>query len=349
MWLYRFRIISLCVFSLFIGLFCLGVLYQFISTELDEIRYPAPGKLVDIGGYKMHINCSGSGGPSVILDAGGGHFSLSWAFVQPEIAEFTHVCSYDRAGTGWSESSPLSRTAQSIVKELHDLLQTAHVPKPYILVGHSIGGIYMRLYANTYPEEVYGVVLVDSSHELQQKKMQEFGLRCPQQNEPFMQKLLGWFAGSYIADISGLTRLYLKLLYKDFIAGSPESVRAKFESRLILPSSWHAMMQGNFDEDYRQLKNSKNLLDNKPLIVISAGKTPTPQKVGLSQDTEHQELSKIYTEFHYKVWLPLQKDLATKSTRGKQLIAEKSDHMINFYQPEIIVSAIKEMVDEYRR
>ena len=157
---------------LVIALLLIGTIYQFISSKIDENAYPPPGKLVDIGGYRLHINCTGEGGPAVILDSGLGGNSLEWTLVQPKLAKFTRVCSYDRAGQGWSDESPLIRTSQNIVDELHTLLHKAEVPEPYILVGHSSGGINMRLYASYYPNEVAGVVLVDSAHEDQLKNDQ---------------------------------------------------------------------------------------------------------------------------------------------------------------------------------
>ena len=335
------------IIGIIVLVFCFGASYQFISTKLDAIKYPIPGKLVDIGGYKLHIHCSGQGKPSVILDAGGNGFSLVWTLVQPEIAKFAHVCSYDRAGMGWSEMSPLSRTSQHMVKELHDLLHNAGIATPYILVGHSLGGINMRLYANTYPDEVFGLVLVDSSHELQIKRIQELTkskeIELPCDQRPaVLQRALQWIAFSYLGQISGMNRLYLRSTYKDFTVNSPESIRPAYIARLLVPSSSHTMAQEgeHFAESLKQLETAKNLLDDKPLIVVTRGKAVDP--------TDPKELCKYLTDFNDKIWLPLQKDLVSKSTRGKQVIAEKSCHMIPYCQPEIIVAAVKEIVDEYK-
>ncbi len=142
-----------------------GLLYQGIASAVDASRYPAPGKLIDVGGYRLHINCTGAGRTTVILDAGLGGSSLDWSRVQPGVATFTRVCSYDRAGYGWSDSGPKPRTSGRIVAELHALLVKAGIPGPYILVGQSFGGLNVRLYAYTYPHEVVGMVLVDASHE----------------------------------------------------------------------------------------------------------------------------------------------------------------------------------------
>src|SRR6266487_2738761 len=144
-----------------------SVVYQGIASAVDASAYPPPGRLVDVGGYRLHIHCTGSGGPGAVgmLDAGNGGSSLDRGLVQPSVATFTRVCSYDRAGYGWSESGPTPRSSGRIVRELHTLLVNTGVPGPYVLVGHSFGGLNMRLYAYTYPQDMAGLVLVDSSHE----------------------------------------------------------------------------------------------------------------------------------------------------------------------------------------
>src|SRR5215210_6893867 len=140
-----------------------GAIYQAIATELAERAYPPPGEMVDVGGYSLHINCVGRGSPNVILDAGSGEMSAHWVRVQQEVSGTTRVCAYDRAGMGWSEMGPNPRDAKQISSELHTLLKGAGIKGPYVLVGHSFGGMYMQTYAARYPDEVAGMVLVDSS------------------------------------------------------------------------------------------------------------------------------------------------------------------------------------------
>src|SRR5215210_2904828 len=146
-----------------LALAVVGAMYQSIATELAERAYPPPGGMVDVGGYSLHINCMGQGSPTVVLDAGSGAFSAQWVRVQQEVSDTTRVCAYDRAGMGLSEMGPAPRDAKQITSELHTLLSKAGIEGPYVLVGHSFGGMYMQTYAARYPDEVAGVVLVDSS------------------------------------------------------------------------------------------------------------------------------------------------------------------------------------------
>src|SRR5688572_31116825 len=123
--------------------------------------FSAPGRLVDVGSHRLHLRCDGQGSPPVVFDAALGGSSLSWSLVHPAIARLTHACSYDRAGFGWSEAGPLPRTAGRIADELYALVQRASVRPPYVLVGHSFGGLVMRLLAVRHPADVAGLVLIE--------------------------------------------------------------------------------------------------------------------------------------------------------------------------------------------
>jgi pimeloyl-ACP methyl ester carboxylesterase len=139
-----------------------GAIYESLAEAADAKAYPPPGQMVDVGGYRLHINCTGSGSPTVVIEAGLGDWSTGWGYVQPEVAKTTRVCTYDRAGWGWSEPGPKPRDAAQIAKELHTLLQKANIPGPYVIVGHSLGGFPVRVFTHDYPDEVRGIVLVES-------------------------------------------------------------------------------------------------------------------------------------------------------------------------------------------
>lgn len=129
-------------------------------------EYPPPGRLIDIGGRKLHLFCTGTGSPTVILMAGGGAFSIDWALVEPKIAQETRVCSYDRAGLAWSDPGPADETVEQTVSDLHILLNNAGEQGPYLLVGASIGGIYIQAYQRAFPKEVAGLVFTNSSNRI---------------------------------------------------------------------------------------------------------------------------------------------------------------------------------------
>ena len=164
------RRILLGVVALLLILAAAGFLYENISEARDRRFNPMQGQLVDVGGRKLHIYCTGEGSPTVILDSGLGDSYLSWSRVQPQIAQFTRVCAYDRAGLGFSDSSPEPRTSKVMAEELHSLLQAAKIPPPYVIVGHSMGGYNVRVYTSMYRHQIVGMVLVDASHPDQENR-----------------------------------------------------------------------------------------------------------------------------------------------------------------------------------
>jgi pimeloyl-ACP methyl ester carboxylesterase len=132
----------------------------------ESRQYPPPGRLVDIGGRKLHLYCTGKGTPTVLLMAGGGAFSIDWALVQPKLAETTRVCSYDRAGLAWSDPGPADETVEQTISDLHMLLENGGETGPYLLVGASVGGLYIQAYQRAFPNEVAGLIFSNSSHRI---------------------------------------------------------------------------------------------------------------------------------------------------------------------------------------
>jgi len=143
---------------------CLIVLAAAATTLAQAALPPAPGRLIDIGGRKLHLLCSGHGSPTVVLVAGGGAYSVDWALVQPKVAAARRVCSYDRAGLAWSHPGPADETVEQTTNDLHTLLRNAGEGGPYVLVGASIGGVYIRAYQRAYPDEVAGLIFSNSSN-----------------------------------------------------------------------------------------------------------------------------------------------------------------------------------------
>ena len=322
-------ITCLVVLSLLIA----GFAYQFISTKFDQYNFPSQEKLIDVAGYKLHINCKGSGTPTIILDAGGDNSSLDWALVQPEIAKFTHVCSYDRAGMGWSEESPSTRTLEHMVDELNILLTNAHVPAPYILIGHSFGGGVIQLFAARYPDKVTGIILVDSVHGDEWHKdaiKTLFELGKP----TWMTSFKRYF---------GITRFFSHVPQSTILPANIQHIdythrqSTKFLKTMNRVFSMHPTSMQQLKDGISKSENFKNI----PMIVITAGK-------GLINVEMISQKDRPFVDEVNKAWKDLQNKLVARSSSAKQLIAEHSGHMIPHEQPAIIIDAIHEMVNRYK-
>lgn len=255
------------------------------------------GQLIDVGGYQLSAHVKGSGGPAVVLESSFGSGYELWSKVQDSIAQFTTVCSYDRAGLGWSDFVSRPRTFQDSVRDLHVLLQRLTLPTPYVLVGSSIGGPLGLLYACTYSAEMAGLVLVDSSH--------------PDQRARF-----------------------LTILPSEDV-GEPPNVR-EYRKSLLSP----AFLGLEWDDAticFEEAQGCRTLGD-LPLAVITAGKPWNPF-----------DPSDERTARHDQIWRDLQMELVQLSSRSTQRFAEQSGHMVPFEQPEIVIDAIRELVETIRQ
>lgn len=287
---------------------------------------PAPGQLVDVGGYKMHINCTGQGSPTVILGGGTMENSLFWAGIQPEVVRYTRVCSYDRAGSGWSEPSPLPRTATIMAEELHTLLVNAHIEGPYVLVGHSLGGILMRVYTHNYPDEVVGMILVDSLHEGQI-------VRRPEIQKRLLQEAIG-----QVRSLTWLSSTGIMALAPQFIPnpGIPDDAYAQLQATTATSEV--------FETNAAELEAMETSLNevlalriisfgDLPLTVLSAGRKETVPSIS---DAENQQ--------RWEEWQAFQSELVALSSDSRQIIAEQSGHNIQLDQPGLVIDTIREVV-----
>jgi pimeloyl-ACP methyl ester carboxylesterase len=259
----------------FIGLALLlliatGIIYQTMGAQIDTRRYPPPGKLVDVGGYQLHLHCLGAGSPTVVLESLSGGFSSQWAWVQNALAQQNaptqgvRVCAYDRAGRAWSEPSPHPITGEQVARDLHTLLANAGESGPFVLVGHSIGGAYVRHYAAAYPDEVAGVVLVDSIHPEQIVRSPEIA----ESNATFLRlsRLFPLFAAI------GVNRLYFALGGTLDFGGLPPQQRAETAMLWSLPSYFNSQ-HAEASAALRVINGSQTLgdLGARPLAVVTAG------------------------------------------------------------------------------
>jgi pimeloyl-ACP methyl ester carboxylesterase len=299
-----------------------------------RVQFPPPGQMVSVGSHKLHISCQGQGTPAVILEAGLGDFSSIWALVAPDIAAVTRVCVYDRAGMGWSQRSPAPRTAATIAEELHTLLGQAGIQGPYVLVGHSLGGLFVREYAYTYPQDVAGMVLVDSSHEDQ-------GQRTPpalaQAEKTVYDQLKRQVLLSRLLTASGVSARE----YAGPPAGSklPQAAAQAYRALAALDSASLETTLAEHDkieESSNQVRAARTkTLGDMPLIVLSHGQSGAPSGITVPAEVEQ--------EFE-RVWIELQGQLAGLSANGQRMIAAKSGHYIQLDQPDLVVTAVKQVL-----
>lgn len=315
------RNIALGLVGLILLFAAAGLAYQSLASARDRRTHPMPGPLVDIGGYKLHIYCDGQGSPAVIFDSGLGNSFASWQKVEPQIAQFTRACSYDRAGLGYSDSSPQPRTSKVIAEELHRLLQRSGVAPPYILVGHSMAGFDVRIYTSLYPAEVAGMVLVDASH--------------PDQVNRF-PPALNDLNGSWLREQEFLTFItpfgIPRLL--GFCAPDPEvrAAECNFHSE---SESWAELKA--FNESAEEAGKTGSLGD-LPLAVLSS-----------DPDRPEPDLPEDLVEPTNRAWQQMQEELSHLSTRGTHRIAERSGHYIQRDRPDVVVAGVKQVVEQARQ
>lgn len=302
-----------------IALLAAAAVYQFMKSRQEVQQYPPPGEMVDVGGFRLHLKVMGSGQPTVILDAGMVSFSSNWAWVQPEVAKFTRVVAYDRAGLGWSDPSPQAHDAVQNARELHTALEKLGIPAPYVLAGHSYGGLTVRAFAGLYRDEVAGLVLVDGSHPDQWVRMGASSRMIWVSNG--LSSLLARF---------GLFRIFrqeFKLLTDGLPAQQAGELMAFASTPRALSASASAAKV--WDDVSRPFVNSAGSLGDMPLIVLSV--------------TEQPRMGEKLTE--------LQNELPALSSNSQQITVQGANHeglVAKREHAQVVTDAILRVVQAVR-
>jgi pimeloyl-ACP methyl ester carboxylesterase len=283
--------------------------------------------MVDVGGHKLNFMSMGKGSPAVVFDSPLGASHLAWSLVQPEVARFTQACAYDRAGYGWSEPGPQPRTSSRAVQELHALLRNSGVKPPYILVGNSIGGLNVRMFAFRYPGEVAGLVLVDAAHEEQSARMPP-----STRLDPSFVRLLRLFR---LGARCGL----LRLLNMPMGEGSSELLPSKLRPMARAAGFRNAWIDALYQEaigteaSFAEVRSARLALKGRPLEDI-------PLMVLTRGEAEKDTADERKT---WQIWLELHRELARESSRGEQEIVAGSGHFIQVDRPEAVIKAIRKL------
>jgi pimeloyl-ACP methyl ester carboxylesterase len=285
----------------------IGYLYEQRARARDAKLYKPTGRLIDVGGYRLHLNCRGEGGATVVLDYGLEGSYLDWYKVQPEIARFARVCSYDRAGYAWSDTSPFARVPSLMADELYRLLQAAGEKPPYIVVGHSYGSAVAQTFASKFPDTTAGLVLVDGVH---LRKSPVFPL-----SHRIWLKFMQWTMPF------GLPR------WRHWCGGGPPEFQPMAEAANCRSQAYAAYYQewSQLSSAAAEMRGITNL-GNVPLIVIS--RDPA---LGHDQEEETRHAQQ-------------QRDSLKMSSNARSIIAEGSGHDIPLARPDVIIDAVRSLI-----
>lgn len=305
------------------------------APAFDQDAYAHAQRLVDIGGgHRLNLYCTGSGSPTVILEAGLGGTTLDWRLVQPLVARTTRVCSYDHAGLGFSDAGPLPRTTATIVDDLHALLRAAAVSPPYVLVGHSAGSLTVRLFADRYRSEVAGMVLVDPSHEDQNVRLAALDPR------------VGALLSAQTAQLQGCRAALGTPAFAPCAALVPPNpafsaaLNAAQQTMVQQPKVWDAFVSEaeSFDADAAQVRAARQSYGALPLIVLTAGdRALLPNATADQQLAAQQAVSALHAQ------------LAALSTRGVQRTVAGAKHNVQLDHPSAVADAVREVVGAARK
>jgi len=325
------------VFVLLIAVAAVGALYQVVSARHHGQRCTLPGRLIDVGGHRLHAVCQGEGKPIVLLESGIAASSLSWALVQPKIAKFTRVCAYDRAGLAWSDLASAPRTFTRIVEELRMVLVDVAPRGPYVLVGHSFGSFVVRGYAAHFPRDVAGLVLVDPPTEWLMMTRQRIRMLRGGVHLSRLGALLAYVGvvRACLALLTGGAPGAPRRLVKIFGATAARTLEKLVGEVRKLPPDVHPIVQMHWCQPkcfYAMADHLSVLARDGASMAALAPPRDVPVVVISSRDQPPEQIA-------------AHRRLIERSHGGRHVIATRSGHWIQFDEPDLIVEAIRELVE----
>lgn len=303
-----------------------GLSTAFNAIVLYWYRHPPPGHMYHVNGHLMRMECMGHGSPTLVLESGGGNDGLTWAGIQPKLATHTQVCSYDRAGMGWSDPLPRPRDADHIAAELHGLLASAHIERPVILMGHSLGGLFIRDYAAHYPSEVAGLIFEDSSTPLQNRNPAYLAYDGPRKSSQFD------LVFNNVMFVLGVPRLF-GACSGEVDRRNTLTTRIFYEDRCHQPVGAIQAEHDDFDLSGEETVKTGPFGD-LPILILTHD-TALDVADGLPESlTQASEAN--------------QNGLLKLSERSRQIIAKRSGHYIHLGRPDLVEREVSNFIDQVR-
>lgn len=316
--------------------------YQVLGERADRRRFPPPGRIIDVNGRRVHVWAEGEGSPTVVIVPGMSSPGIHWVHVQRALVDDHRVVLYDRAGVGWSQAAPWWewRSPSRIADELNDTLATAGECGPFLLVGHSLGGEVVRLYANRHPDQVAGMVLVDAPSEYNDWLIEEFGWR--------RYGPMRWWKSAVTRLLTprGLVRVRIK---SGMDTSFHDKARRKVPPDLVETEVSTALTSGMRRADVmerivrstRVLRRERRHFGGMPLVVISASASPASDSYAYNPGSD--ATVNEFARRRAQVWARIQADLASLSYNSKLIIAERAGHNVQWDEPELITDAVTDM------
>jgi pimeloyl-ACP methyl ester carboxylesterase len=314
-----------------------GAIWEQVERRRAVRDFPAPGRLVDVGGRRIQIDCRGTGSPTVVFESGLDiNGSLSWTKVQDEVAKFARACAYSRAGIIWSDDKDGAHDGVGVARDLHATLAVANEKGPFVLVGHSLGGPYITIYTKLYGNEVAGLVYVDASHPDQQERMgAALGRRLGSSSMVAVSKVVSHLRWT------GVVRLGALLLVGHTPPNVP-SETVKISTVFASKSTAAAIAEKDSMPSTLAEAGTFRNLGARPVAVLTHNES-LPDAV-----LKRQGMSKLEGEKLNSLWLDLQNDIASWSSRSKHRVLNDAGHLIQFDRPDAVATAVREVVDGVR-